>query len=275
MYPRSAMIGPRAPGFPATAEDEFESWHKFAIRVAIGRSESASFLEFPLSETIIETGNDMTPDDKFQFNCYTTIPKAPDHHLLLPSRWVGAQDTTVIDLYTSHDGKVWNKARTGVLTPSNIGQWDGGGVWILNPGLVELANGDWVIPYRGDLLPGKYPRGQIAQRWGAAIWPKGRMMAIEAAEDGHFTTMAVVAPGTRLRMNAVTMRSGEIRVEAADLHGRPIAGHAFADSVPIVGDAFATPVQWKGADDLGVKTGEPIVLRFKMTRARIYGLDFE
>ena len=100
-------------------------------------------------------------------------------------------------------------------------------------------------------------------------------MAIEAEEDGHFTTMAVVAPGTKLKINAVTKRSGEIRIEAADLHGRPIAGRAFAESTPIVGDAFRQAVKWGGADDLGVKTGEPVVLRFKMTRARIYGLDFE
>jgi hypothetical protein len=163
-----------------------------------------------------------------------------------------------------------------VLKPSHIGQWDGGGVWILNPGLVELAGGDWVIPYRGDMLPGKYPRGHIAQRWGAAVWPKGRMMAIEALEDGHFTTMAVVAPGTKLRINAVTKRSGEVRVEAADLHGRPLPGRTFDQAIPIIGDAFRTPVTWKdGADDLGVKAGEPVVLRFTMRRAKIYGLDFE
>src|SRR6185295_3510218 len=114
---------------------------------------------------------------------YTTIPKAPDHHVLLPSRWVGSQDTTIIDFYTSHDGKMWNKVRTGVLSPSNIGQWDGGGVWIFNP-------------------------GQMAGRWGAAVWPKGRMMALEAVEEGRFTTMAFVAAGKTLRINAVTKRSG-------------------------------------------------------------------
>ena len=101
------------------------------------------------------------------------------------------------------------------------------------------------------------------------------MMAIEAAEDGHFTTMAVVAPASKLRINAVTKRAGEIKIEAADLHGRPIAGRTFAQSTPIVGDAFRQPVKWGESDDLGVKAGEPVVLRFKMSGAKIYGLDFE
>ncbi|WP_428938822.1 hypothetical protein [Fontivita pretiosa] len=275
MYLRSAMIGPRSPRFGVLPEDQTERWHKFAIRVVIGRSESADFFQFPLSETVVEIGNDMAPDDMFQFNCYTSIPKAPDHHVMLPSRWIRAEDTTAIDLYTSHDGKLWHRAGTGLLTPSNIGQWDGGGVWVLNPGLVELANGDWVIPYQGSLLPGKYPRGQMAVRWGLAVWPKGRLMAIEAPGEGRFSTMAVVAPGSRLRINALTKRTGYIRVEAADLHGRPIPGRTLADSIPIIGDQPASQVRWKSADDLGVKPGEPIVLRFQMDRAKIYCLDFE
>ena len=66
-----------------------------------------------------------------------------------------------------------------------------------------------------------------------------------------------------------------IKIEAADLHGRPIAGRTFAQSTPIVGDAFRQPVKWGESDDLGVKAGEPVVLRFKMSGAKIYGLDFE
>jgi hypothetical protein len=273
---RSAMIGPRAGGFSATAEDEHERWHKFAIRVAIGRSESSNFREFPLSDTVVETANDMAPDDMFQFNCYTTIPRAPDHHVLLPTRWIRSQDKTVVDLYTSHDGKTWNRAAAPVMDTGDYGQWNGGAVWVINPGLVEMASGDWIVPYRGDLLPAKYPRGKMQQRWGIATWPRGRMMAIEAtADEGHFTTMAIVAPGTKLRINAITKRAGEIQIEAADLHGKPIAGRTFSQSIPITGDAFRQPVKWDGCDDLGVKTGEPIVLRFRMSRARIYGLDFE
>jgi hypothetical protein len=54
-----------------------------------------------------------------------------------------------------------------------------------------------------------------------------------------------------------------------------LPGHSFDDAVAIIGDQHLTPVAWKGGDDLGLEVGEPIVLRFKMKMARIYGLDFE
>jgi hypothetical protein len=275
MYLRTAMIGPRSDRFPAQPDDENERFHKFAIRTSVGRSESADFREFPVSETIIETSNDMPPSDKFQNNCYTTIPKAPDHHLLFPTRWITSEDSSAVDLYTSHDGKTWNRAGTSLLATSNYGQPDGGSVWIQNPGLTELGNGDWVIPYLGTLLPMKYARGRQALRWGLAIWPRGRLMALEAVEEGHFTTMAFLTPSNKLLINALTPRSGYVRVEAADLHGKPIPGHTFADSIPIIGDQYRTMVRWQGAEDLGVKAGEPVVLRFRMDRAKIYGLEFE
>jgi hypothetical protein len=61
----------------------------------------------------------------------------------------------------------------------------------------------------------------------------------------------------------------------ADLEGKPIPGHTFADCNPIIGDQYRTPVTWKGGETLGVKTREPILLRFQMDKAKIYGLDFE
>ena len=276
MIMRSHMIGPRADGFlPVPKKDPNEMWHKAAIRFGIGRSESDNFREFPLSESILETSNDMSPSDSIQFCMYTTIPGAPDHHLLFPSRWIRAEDSVVIDFYTSYDGRLWTKMGAPVLSTTNWGEPEGGAVWATNPGLVEFANGDWAIPYSGYLLPAKYPRGDMAQRWGIAVWPKGRLIALEAPEEGQFTTMAFVAPGNTLRINAVTRSSGEIRVEAADLHGKTIPGRSFDDAIPIVGDQHRTIVQWKGGDDIGVKPGAPLTLRFRMQRAKIYCLDFD
>jgi hypothetical protein len=277
MFIRSYMIGPRAEGFaPQPKSDDWkEDYYKATIRFGIGRSESADFRYFPLADPIIETGNDIPPTDTFQFCLYTTIPKAPDHHLMFPTRWQRDQDRCVIDLYTSYNGKTWNRVLAPVVDTSNWGQWDGGSVWALNGGLVELGNGDWILPYRGDLLTKSYPRGHLTQRWGAAIWPQGRLMAIEAQEQGSFATVAIVAPGTRLRINAVTRPTGQILAEAASLHGQTIPGRSFDQCIPINGHQYRKLVTWKAADDLGVKPGEPVMLRFRMFQARIYCLDFE
>jgi hypothetical protein len=108
-----------------------------------------------------------------------------------------------------------------------------------------------------------------------AAWPKGRLMALEAPEEGSFTTVGIVPPGKSLRINAVTRRAGNILVEAADLEGKPLADHAFDDAIAIVGDQYRQPVRWKKCDDLGVEKGQPVVLRFRLNHARIYALEFE
>jgi hypothetical protein len=42
-----------------------------------------------------------------------------------------------------------------------------------------------------------------------------------------------------------------------------------------VGDQFWSTVTWKGQDDLGFKPGSAIVLKFKLDKAAIYGLEFD
>ena len=81
--------------------------------------------------------------------------------------------------------------------------------------------------------------------------------------------VAIMPPGRKLRINALTRRAGEVRVEVAG-----IAGHTFAECVPIVGDQFGIPVTWNGKDDLGYKDGDSITLRFRMEKAKLFGIDF-
>jgi hypothetical protein len=271
MYLRSYSTVVRAPGYPV----DHAKWHKLLPRRVIARSESADFRRFPLSETIIEGSNEMGPTDTYYLNARTTIPGAPDLHLMFPTRYVLEEDNTALDLYTSFDGKMWHIApRCPLMRTADFGQWDGGCMFFW-PHLVERGNGDWVLLYLGHNFPHKYPRGNRVEEYGTAIWPKGRLMAIEAVGQGKFTTPAFLAPGEKMRINALTGRVGEIRIEAADLNGKPIPGRSFADSVPIVGDQYRIAVTWKGVDTLGVKTREPVVLRFQMDKAKIYALDFE
>jgi hypothetical protein len=144
-----------------------------------------------------------------------------------------------------------------------------------SPELLELPNGDWAIGYYALSYPHKYPRGDFHYDMGMLIWPKGRFMSLEADEKGEFTTLGILAPGNKLKINAVTKRAGSILVEAADFHGKPIPGRTFAEADPIIGDQFWTTATWNGEDQLGVEVGEPVVLRFKLDMAKLYGLEFE
>lgn len=247
----------------------------FLNRRAIGRSETDNFREFPLSELVLQSGADMLPSDTFYTNCKTTIPGAPDHHLLFPAVYHQADDTTSIDVYSSNDSKMWTRLPgSPVLKTADFGQWDGGCVFA-TPSLVELPDGSWALPYTGFVYPHKYPRGSWRADVGFAIWPKGRLIALEAPEEGSFTTVEFVPPGRKILINAMTERAGSILVEACRIGGTPLPGRTFAEAAPIISDQYRKELTWKGGEGLGLKEGEPVMLRFRMNKAKLFGLDFE
>ena len=50
----------------------------------------------------------MLPSEVLYTNCHTTIPGAPDQHLLFPTVWDTTDDATRLEMAVSHDGRVWN-----------------------------------------------------------------------------------------------------------------------------------------------------------------------
>ncbi len=241
---------------------------------SIGRAETSDYRRFPLSRTILEPGPDLLPTDLLYTNSKTTIPFAPDHHLLFPAIWHTSNDSTSIMLATSHDGKLWHFLNgSPVLSTGTFGSFDGGCMFA-HPNLIELANGDWVLPYTGYNVPHKYPRHLWHYSLGYATWPKGRMVALEAPDRGEFATVGIMPPGRKLKMNALTLRGGSIVVEVADLDGKPLENRSFAEATPQTGDLHWAVLDWKGSDDLGNAEKAPIMLRFRMDQAELYGLEF-
>jgi hypothetical protein len=193
---------------------------------------------------------------------------------MFPTIWHMGDDTTSIALAASVEGKVWHFLPDApLLHTAPFGQWDGGAIFA-HPNLVELADGRWVLPYTGYIFPHKYPRGQLRFAPGYAVWPHGRLIAVEAAERGAFATVALLPPGRRLCLNVLTQRAGSVCVEAAGLDGKPLPGRAFADATPIIGDQPHATLTWHGEADLGHAEGSAILLRFRLERARLFGLDF-
>jgi hypothetical protein len=102
------------------------------------------------------------------------------------------------------------------------------------------------------------------------MWPKGRMVCVEADEQGEFTMMPVIPPGTTLRINALTKRTGWVKVEVVGGDSRTL------DTCnPIIGDQAWAQVTWKDATDLGVEPGGAVTLRIQMYQAKLYGLQFD
>jgi hypothetical protein len=276
IYTRHYYVGPTAPNAPD--DPKRMGWLSEAHgsgRRSIGRTESDRFDSFPVSKLIVIPRIDMSPSALLYPMCYTTIPGAPDHHLMFPSIWDTRDDSTHLEMLSSHDGKVWQWVPGGALMEtSSFGEFDGGCIF-WHPNLIELANGDWVLPYSGYLYPHKYPRGAWRFGPGYALWPKGRLIGIRADELGEFSTVSIMAPGRRLRINAVTKRAGSILVGVAKRNGTFWQGNSFDDAIPSIGDHHYTPVRWKTGEDMNFDPEDPICLRFKLDRATIYGIQFE
>jgi len=274
-YFRDWMVGPQAGTYAESNDKEsITRWLRCGRRV-IGRAETKDFRHWPISEVILEPHLAMSPNEVLYTNCKTTIPKAPDNHLMFPAVWDISTDRTHLVLATSHNGRYWNYTPgRSVLETAPFEQWDGGCVFAV-PNLIELPNGDFALPYTGYNVPHKYPRKKATRGFGYAIWPKGRLIGIEAKDKGSFTTAAVISQGRKLLINAEVEKDGYIEVEAADLQGRSIVGRDFGNSVRLTGDCFEKPVVWKGYSDLGIQKGEPIMLRFRLKNATVYYLDFE
>lgn len=267
IYTRQWAAGTRAEQLPA---DLRNSWTGVGRR-AIGRSESSDFSQFPPSETVLEPSLDMLPSETLYTNGHTVFPGAPDQHLMFPVVWnASVTDTTRVVLASSHDGKLWQWVPGGnLLETQAFGQWDGGCIWV-NPNLIEFPNGDWGIPYTGHNLPHKYPRGKRVGGIGYAVWPKGRLVGVEAVGEGEFTLMPVIPPGLHLKINALTKRTGWIRIEVAGVDAQ-----TFDACAPVVGDQLWTEVTWNGQGGIQVPAGTAITLRFKLHQAQLFGLQFE
>jgi len=268
-YTRTWAAGERSTRISAAGK---RTWGN--ARRSIGRSESTNFREFPIHEIMLEPGPDLLPTDTLYTNGKTTMPDAPDHHLLFPTIWHMYGDTTSIALASSHNGRNWHfSPGSPMFQTAPFGAFDGGCIFA-HPNLVELSDGRFALPYTGYNVPHKYPRRLWKYAPGYMVWPKGRLIALEAPALGEFTTAAFMPPGRRLRMNAVVRRGGRLLVEVAAMNGEALPGHAFVDAKPLFGDLFWTPVVWNGQDDLGFPEGDPIRLRFKLDQAQIYGLEF-
>jgi len=223
---------------------------------------------------VLEPGLDLLPSDTLYTNCKTTMPGAPDHHLLFPTIWNTSNDATRVLLASSHDGKLWHfLLGSPVISPGPFGTFDGGCMFA-HPNLTELADGRFVLPYTGYNVPHKYPRRLWKYAPGYAVWPKGRLIALEAMNRGEFASVGITPPGRKLRINALTARGGSILVEVAGMNGQPLAGRSFAEAGRIFGDQHWSPVTWKGEEDIGHKDGAGVILRFRMDQAQLFGVEF-
>jgi hypothetical protein len=95
------------------------------------------------------------------------------------------------------------------------------------------------------------------------------------ADPGELVTHPLKFSGNRLLINYSTSAGGAVQAELQTPDGRAIPGFALADCRPIVGDAIEHRVIWgTGNGDLSAMAGQPVRLRFVLTDADVFSLQF-
>lgn len=254
-------------------------------RRSIGRSVSKDFRHFRPPEIVVSTGADMAPSHLYYTNGKTTLPGAPDNHVLFPWIWELEKDAGAVWLLSSADGWTWSRVPGGpVVAPGRWGEPDGAFVTCAG-NLLEYPGDRWGIGYGGNPIPHKYPGRDLAQRQGLfpgvpsvsglATWPKGRLVALQADGEGEFATVFVVPPGERLRVNADVAPTGYLKVAVRGWgSSEDLPGRTLADSDRLIGNSLAARVTWQGQDTLG-HDGRPVMLRVQLKHAKLFGFEFD
>ena len=79
--------------------------------------------------------------------------------------------------------------------------------------------------------------------------------------------------GRALRLNARTEEGGSIRVEIQDETWTPLENHVLNQSTPITGNHLDAPVTWGPTSRLTTTANNPVVLRFQLRRANLFGFE--
>jgi len=166
-------------------------------------------------------------------------------------------DQTLSDSATAH--------RATFLSTGPVGSWDR-----FNQSLASnppIAVGDELRFYYGGRTYRHAPyegqdTGPRAGSIGLATIPRDRFVSLDASFDGgEITTKPLKLKGKRLHVNAQA-DFGEIRVEALDVSGKPIA-----QAKLIRRDSLDTLIEWTEGE-----IQETVVLRITLKNACLYAL---
>jgi len=239
----------------------------------IGRAEAEDFRRWGPVQPLIWPSLEGPLSDDIYTNGRSAYPGEPGYHLMFPMIYHRFTQTSEVRLFSSADGICWSEAPGGpVMAPGEPGEWDSEFIFA-GKDLVPWGADRIAVPYYGTCFPHKYPRWPevlAANRSGWAWWPKGRLCAVTADDEGEFFTFPIEPAGRELRINMRTGDAGEVRVGIVGIGGRDVA-----DCDPLAGDHLAAPVHWRGRTDIGAPDGQPVTLHFRLRAAEVFGFEWE
>ena len=158
----------------------------------------------------------------------------------------------------TRDGWSWYRPdrRPFFAGSDQYGEWNYGNLQSVGGGVMVM--GDRLYMYAGCNGTGLY----TLRRDGFASMSAG-------PEGGALTTRPVRFGGKYLLVN-VDAPQGELRVEALDEKGQPVAPFTSEKCRPLSVDKTLQAVTWEGAEDLSALSGKVVRFRFHLNNGRLY-----
>ena len=93
-------------------------------------------------------------------------------------------------------------------------------------------------------------------------------------KGGEFLTKPFIFEGKKLALNYSTSAVGSVQVEVQTPTKKAIRGLKLEHSDEVYGDELAGTAKWSGKEDLSHLSGKPIRLRFVLSDADLYSMQF-
>jgi len=243
-------------------------WRIFSAGVrAIRTATSKDFLHW-------ENQADLTyvdsPAEHLYTNAIDPYFRAPHLFLGLPTRFQPKTQQVEPVLMTSRDGvrfRRWPEELIPITAPQDRA---GNRSNYMARGVLALPGNDRELSVYGTEA---YYQGP-ASRLRRFTFRTDGFVSATAVEAGELLSKPLVFAGKELSINARTARGGSLRVEVQDAAGKPLPGYAAADCQAFAGDAIDHRVCWQGGNNVGSLAGMPIRLRFVLSAADLFALQF-
>ena len=223
--------------------------------------------------------------DHLYTNAVTPYYRAPHIYVGFPKRLmpdrsvVGNMAIGLSDgvFMSSRDGlhfKRWDEAfvRPGLQrerweTRNNMTAW----------GILETKNHLETAPKELSIFTSEaYYNNEVARLRRFTLRMDGFVAANAPLRGGELITRPFTfsSPAKALSLNVSTSAAGSARVEIQDADGKALKGYTLSDCDEIFGDYLDHTVTWNGAGDVSALVGKPLRLRFALSDADLYSLQF-
>lgn len=209
-----------------------------------------------------------SPPEHLYTNAVMPYFRAPHLFVAFPTRFQAKTEQVEPVFMTSRDGVLfrrWSEAVIPITAPQDRG---GNRSNYMTWGLLQRPGDDRELSVYATEA---YYTG-VGSRVRRFTFRTDGFVSVHADSEATLLTKPLTFAGSKLSLNLAS-RDGT-RVEVQDPQGKPLAGFALEECVPLVGDSIEQSVTWTSGAELRRIAGHPVRLRVVLKNADLFALQF-